>query len=288
MLLWGTLFPMVKLGYAAFEVRTSFWPDLLLFAGIRFLICGGVLTAIAVFRHEKVSVAGGKSIPGILSVGLFGVVLHYACTYTGLSMTDSSKTALLKQSGVLLFVCFSFLFFKEEAFSIRKLISALLGLAGIIVLNRSSAGFSFGPGELLILAASVCTVLSNVCCKKYTANIPPVAVTGLSQLAGGAVLTSVALILGGRIGQVQGKGILVFFYICTASCVSYYLWYKNVQQGSISEMFIIKFLEPLFAAVSGALLLGENILRPEYGLALIFISASICITYLLPKKNPPA
>ena len=50
MLLWGSLFPMVKLGFSAFEVEST--ADILLFAGIRFVICGGVITLFA-FVKEK-------------------------------------------------------------------------------------------------------------------------------------------------------------------------------------------------------------------------------------------
>lgn len=38
MLLWGTLFPMVKLGYGAYNIVTT--GDILFFAGVRFTICG--------------------------------------------------------------------------------------------------------------------------------------------------------------------------------------------------------------------------------------------------------
>lgn len=41
MLLWGSLFPMVKLGYNAYNLVTT--GVILLFAGIRFTICGAVI-----------------------------------------------------------------------------------------------------------------------------------------------------------------------------------------------------------------------------------------------------
>ncbi len=41
MLLWGALFPLVKLGYRAFSLETS--GDILLFAGLRFAVCGAVI-----------------------------------------------------------------------------------------------------------------------------------------------------------------------------------------------------------------------------------------------------
>ena len=47
MLLWGTLFPMVKLGYGAYNIVTT--GDILFFAGVRFTICGALICLCA---HE--------------------------------------------------------------------------------------------------------------------------------------------------------------------------------------------------------------------------------------------
>ena len=38
MALWGSLYPSVKLSYQWFDVDTSYYPNLLLYAGIRFTI----------------------------------------------------------------------------------------------------------------------------------------------------------------------------------------------------------------------------------------------------------
>ena len=285
MLLWGTLFPAVKLGYAAFSIDTAFYPNLLLFAGLRFLVSGGILTLVCALRHEPMRIGGRKERSMVLLVGLFAICLHYACTYIGLSVTDSSKTALLKQLGALFFVCFSFLFFREDRFSVGRVLSALLGLAGIFVLNTDGFGFSFGIGEALIVAASVCTVISGILCKKYTAGIPPMVVTAYSQLSGGAVLTAASLLMGGKPGTVSAESLSVFLYLCLATCVSYVLWNKNVQRGTLSDLFILKFLEPLFASVTGALLLGEDILRLEYLLAFLLIAAAILLSEGKRKKD---
>ena len=59
------------------------------------------------------------------------IVLHYAFTYIGLATTDSAKTALIKQLGALLYVCFAFLFIKEEKFSVLKILGTLMGFGGI-------------------------------------------------------------------------------------------------------------------------------------------------------------
>ena len=69
-------------------------------------------------------------------MGLFSIVLHYAFTYIGLSTTDNSKNALI-------YVCFAFLFFKNEKFCVLKIVGAFIGFGGIIVINYNPDGISF-------------------------------------------------------------------------------------------------------------------------------------------------
>ena len=47
MMLWGTLFPLVKTGYREFGIDTGYIPNLILFAGIRFVVCGFMITLFA-------------------------------------------------------------------------------------------------------------------------------------------------------------------------------------------------------------------------------------------------
>ena len=115
MLLWGSLFPMVKLGFKAYDVSGT--ADILLFAGVRFCICGAVICAFAFFKDKRSYLPVKTSILPVLLSGLFAIVLHYGLTYSGLELTDSSKTALIKQIGALFYVCFSFLFIKTTDLS---------------------------------------------------------------------------------------------------------------------------------------------------------------------------
>ena len=73
------------------------------------------------------------------------------------------------------------------------------------------------------------------------------------------------------------KPALVFLYICTASICAYVLYSYILRTSSLSKMFIIKFAEPLFACVFGAILLGENIFKLQYLAAFILISLGIIL-----------
>ena len=277
MTLWGSLYPCIKLGYKVFGISGKAVPDILMFAGMRFVISGLVVSLFSVAKKEKLASPKAKNIGYILLMGLFAVVLHYACTYMGLSTTASSKTALLKQLGSLLYVCFAFLFFKSEKFSILKLVGAILGFCGIIAINYTPEGIRFSAGDLIIIAASFCTVTANIINKQFLRGCSPYWTTGISQFSGGVVLLAAAFIMGGTPLHFTWQATLVFAYICTASIIAYTLWYYVLKYNDLSKLFIIKFAEPLMACVFSAILLGDNIFQLQYLLAFLLISTGIVL-----------
>jgi drug/metabolite transporter (DMT)-like permease len=283
MLLWGSLFPMVKLGFSAYEVNST--ADILLFAGIRFVICGGVISIFAAIKDKESYCPIKGSILPILLSGIFAIVLHYGFTYLGLELTDSSKTALIKQVGALFYVCFSFLFIKEDTPTVKKIVAAAVGFLGIVVLNISSEGVSFSVGDLLILCASFCTVFSNVISKKVFVKVSPITSTGISQLFGGIVLLAVGFAMGGNVHFKWDASLWIMTYICAASIVSYCIWFGIVKNGELSKLFIIKFAEPVFACIFSAVILGENILKWQYLISFALISAGILISNIRPNKK---
>jgi len=283
MLLWGSLFPMVKLGFSAYEVKGT--ADILLFAGIRFAICGGIICIFAAIKDKASYRPVKHSILPILLSGVFAIILHYGFTYLGLELTDSSKTALIKQIGALFYVCFSFLFIKEDTPTVKKIVAAAVGFLGIIALNISSDGFSLSVGDLLILCASFCTVFSNVISKKVFEKVSPITSTGISQLFGGIVLLVIGMAMGGNVYFKWDTSLWIMAYICAASIVSYCIWFGIVKSGELSKLFIIKFAEPVFACIFGALILGENIWKIQYLIAFLLISGGIWISNTKHKKK---
>lgn len=273
MLLWGSLFPMVKLGFKAYDVVST--GDILLFAGIRFTVCGIIINLFSLLTKRKFAPAFKNVIP-VLSSGVFSIILHYAFTYLALSMTDGSKTAILKQVGVLFYVCFAPLFFKDDKITLVKIVGVILGFAGIIAINSGTGSLTFGVGDAFIILASFCTVFSNIISKKVFSEVDPVVSTGVSQLFGGVVLLIVGVFMGGSVSLTHSYWI--FAYIILASTVSYCMWFTIVKNAQLSKLFIIKFAEPVFAAVFGAFILGENILKIEYLIAFVLICAGIMIS----------
>lgn len=277
MMLWGSLFPCIKIGYKAFNINTESVADILMFAALRFGVCGAIVCVIAYLFKSDIAKLKTKNIVNICIMGIFAIVLHYGFTYIGLSTTDSSKTAILKQLAPLLFACFSFLFVKGEKFSIAKIIGASVGFCGIIAINTETSFHGFSSGDMLIISASVCTVISMIISGKSAKGTSPFWITGISQLFGGTVLFAASQLMGGEIPVFTLKSAMVFAYICAASIIGYTLFYYVQRTAELSRLFIIKFAEPLFACLFGGLLLGEDIFKSQYIIAFVLISIGIIL-----------
>ena len=277
MVLWGSLYPMIKVGYYAFGVDTSSVADILMFAAVRFILSGLIVCIIALFKKEKINAPKTKNILMIVLIGIIAIFLHYAFIYVGLTSTDSSKSALIKQAGTLLYVCSAFLFIKEEKFNKFKIIGGIIGFIGIITINWTGKSFYFSAGDILVILASICTVVSSILSKVSAKDCSAYWMTGISQLAGGVFLFITASIMGGTFPTFTLSATLVFIYICAASVVGYLIWYYTMKTVTVSRLFIIKFAEPLLACIFSAIMLGENIFKIQYLIAFILISLGITL-----------
>lgn len=269
MFFWGSLFPMIKIGYRVFAIDTKSVSSILLFAGIRFVICGILLIAFVSRNEKKIVLPTRKAYSAISLVALFAYALHYTCQYIGVSHMESAKAALIKQLGTLFVVCFAFLFRKEDKFTTEKLLCGVIGFASIIVVNLKGLQFSFQPYDLLLIGAAVCSVLSTVLSKNAFDCLDPLVVTSWAQLLGGAILLTVGLLMGGRIGQTDLVSVMVMCYICLASCIGYALWNVLLKHNDMSNLSIVKFSEPIFSAICSWILLAENIWKVNYLLSFV-------------------
>ena len=285
MALWGSLFPVVKLGYRTFQVDTACVPDILLFAGLRFTVCGGLYVLLYSLSQRRFSVPASSTWPSVLWLGLFSIVLHYSFTYIGLAMNGGAKTAIVKQLGTLFAVCFGFLFQRGERFSWRKCAGGVLGFASILLINLDGGlSFHFNIGEFLVMLASFCTVAAGAAGKRAYQDHSPVLLTAYAQLSGGLLLLAVGFVSGGRITPTGWEAAGIFAYLCAASLIAYALWNTLLKFQNLSDLFLIKFTETLFAAVFSAMLLGEDIFRFTYLGSFVLI----CLGIALNKLTVPA
>ena len=219
-LFWGSLYPCISMGDDLFGYDAKHIPSVMLFAGLRFLVCGVIMVAGVSVHDKKIKLPDKVSILPILAVAFTTIVIHYSFQYMGVSLIEvnaSSKSAILKQIGYLFISCFAFLFVKEDKFSVRKVIGGTLGFCGIIVVNLDGLKFSLGIGEVCIICASVLSVAGTVISKHVYKKLDTSYVVAYSQLIGGIVLTLAGLALGGKLATITSRSVLLLCYMCFAS-----------------------------------------------------------------------
>ncbi len=288
--LWGSLYTCIRYGYTAFSIDgKNDVPSILLFAGVRFLICGTILVTFTSVKEKKLRLPSKQSVLPILLIALLTVILHYSLTYVGLATTDGGKTSVLKQVGYLVVSCFAFLFCKEDKFTLGKLFGGILGFSSIIVMNLDGRGLHFTLGDVLIIVASFCSAGGNIVCKRAYRCESPVYIVAWSQFVGGLILTAVGIAFGGRFHSFEIGGVLILAYICAASIIAYCLWNILLKNNPLSLMSIYKFMEPLFgvivSAVVTAVMYHENSLGWEYIPALLLLLLGIVVGNIHPKKK---
>ena len=283
--LWGSLYPCIKAGYGLLGIDTGQVQSVILFAGIRFLISGILLTAGVSASNKKFVFPVGKSFLPVFGVAVTTIVIHYSLSYSAISMCEASKTAILKQIGYLFISCFAFIFVKSDKFTVKKVIGGILGFAGIVIVNLNGFNFSMGIGEVIVILASFFSVAGTVISKKAYSILEPSYIVAHSQLMGGIILTVGALAAGGRVTRITAGSVGIIAYICLASIVSYLLWNTLLKYNDISKMSIIKYLEPVFGTLFSGIIVKENIFRPEYFVAFAVIAAAIIVSNVKLKKR---
>ena len=275
--LWGTLYPTIKIGYQTSGIDTGNIASIILFAGLRFFISGILLVGILAVKNKRLTIPHKSAILPILIVSFFTVVLQYILTYTGLSMIESSKSSILKQSGFLLLPCVMFLFRKDERFSLAKVLAAALGFVSVIVLNSGTMSLFIGVGEIMVIVSSLSNAVGQVISKSYYERMSPAEFVAWGQFTGGFAMVVAGLAFGGRIGTVNLLSIGVLLYMCFASIGANLLWNTLIKYNDMSTLSVLKSADPLFAAMFSGILLGENILNPRFLIALVFIVGAILL-----------
>jgi drug/metabolite transporter (DMT)-like permease len=277
-MLWGMLYPAVKLGYRFFNIASDDIFTIIFFAGLRFIISGIIMIAFFSKKNKRFFVFEKGSINIVLLIGFISIALHYSITYIGLSLIDGSKASILKQAGFLFLICFSGLFFAQDKFNFNKIIGGILGFISIVIINIDGMSLHFSLGDILILGASFLIALSNIISKKVYIKYNPLNITAYSQLSGGLIMIIIGMVFGGIINVINVYGIFLLLYICVSSISAYALWSIVVKEGDLSKLSVIKFTEPIFAIIFSAVFLGEEIFKIVYLISIILIIIAIIVS----------
>ena len=241
-LVWGWAYPLIKLGFAAFQITPDMTGSKMLFAGIRFFLSGVIILVMAKLLHRSFSVRAKANYGFILGYTLLNTTLHYAFFYFGLSHSAGSRAALLNSLSTFSVVILACLFFKSDKMTRNKLVGCIVGFAGIAVLNvgnvQSDTGFSW-LGDGMIALNALCSAFASLLTRGLGKRIDIFVGTGYSLALGGAMLVVPGLMMGGTLPAVTGWGILILLLLIGISTTGFTLYNKLISCNPVGKLSLI-------------------------------------------------
>lgn len=291
--LWGSAFPMVKLGYEYYEITQT--GDKIFFAAARFMLAGAVLLLVNIIKKKPETQKRGFSniklnkeqIKWVLLLALVQITGNYFFYYIGLSNTAGSIASIVNSCDTFLSVLIVGLFFKSDKLTPNKIIGAVIGLFGIVIVNLNGGnfgGFSL-YGEGFILVSSLFSTFGIIINKKVATALNPIVATGYFLFIGGGVLLGIALAMGGSINLLNIKADLVLLYLTFVSGCAFVLWSSLLRHNDVSKTGVFKLLIPVFGNVLSALILQENILSFSRLVSVVLVAAGIGLVNYNFSKN---
>lgn len=260
--LWGSAFPMIKVGYEQFGITDSGEGAKLLFAGVRFILAGILAWAAGSAAEKKPLLPEKGDWKRIMALSLFQTILQYFFFYLGLANCSGVKSAIINGSGSFVVIILSTLILRMERLTLKKLLGCILGFAGIVIINLggSMSGFAWN-GEGFIFLTVLSYACSTVLIKRFSgAGSNPVTLSAFQFTLGGIVLCLIGLCMGGipEGFRVTPQGIGTLLWLSFVSAAAYSLWALLLKYNPVSRIAIFGFLNPVCGSLLSALILGET------------------------------
>lgn len=256
---WGWAYPLIKLGFAEFQITPDQTGSKMLFAGIRFFVSGLIILAVARCTHRSFGVSRPSAWGFILLFSLFNTTLHYTCFYIGLSHSQGARSAILNSLSVFTVVIMACIFFKSDRMTVRKVLGCIIGFAGILSLNlggKESGQFTFWGDGMIILNA-LCGATASLMTRGLSRRIDVFVGTGYSLAIGGALLIIPGLLLHGTLPVITPIGMLYLVLLIGISTIGFTLYNKLISCNPVGKVAIWNSLIPVIGAVTSCLCLAE-------------------------------
>ncbi|MCD7728508.1 MAG: DMT family transporter [Clostridia bacterium] len=258
-MLWGSAFPCVKIGYTLFNVDTSSYASLILFAGVRFTLAGILVIAFGSIAQKKFLVPKKENIWRVGVVALFQTAMQYTFFYIGLSNLTGVKSSVLNGLGVFFTIIAACFLFRTERFNLIKLAGCILGFGGVVIMNLD--GFSLDmslTGEGFIIFSGLSSAIAAGFVKIFSRKENTTTLCGWQFFTGGIALVIIGLSLGGTISAAKPVSWLMLFYLAFLSACAFTLQGYLLKYNPVSRIAVFKSTNPLFGAVFSAIILGES------------------------------
>jgi len=251
---WGSTYLAIRIGVQELPP--------LLFAGIRFLIAGGIILGYAALKRlpypSRAADFKAFSIVGLLLLlgGNGLVVMAEQWVHSGIA-------SLLVATVPLFMALIEFIFIRKERLAWKGWMGLLIGFAGVgVLVMADDLASAVNPlGALLLIIACLSWAGGSVYSKTLKPTGSVVTHIGIQMLAGGVALTLAGLAAGeaSRFHLTPtGIGAMVYLIIF-GSLIGYSAYIYLLQKWPAARVGTYAYVNPVIAVLLGALILGEKL-----------------------------
>lgn len=275
---WGWAYPLIKLGFEEFGITSAMTGSKMLFAGVRFMLSGLIVLAIAKATSRDFRVKTPSGWRYVLLFSLMNTTLHYACFYIGLSHSEGSRAAILNSLGVFMLVVLACAFFKSDKLTWRKILGCVIGFTGILILNIGSgkSGQFTWLGDGMIILNALCSAIAGLMTRGLSRRVDVFVGTGYSLAIGGLLLILPGLWMQGTFPEITGMGNLILGLLIGISTLGFTLYNKLLSCNPVGKVAIFNSLIPVVGAITSCIFLHEPFYG-KYAIAAILATTGIYI-----------
>lgn len=276
--IWGTSFVATR------AVLPAIPPVVL--AALRFDLAGILMIGYAVVTADRWRPRTRDEWRGVLVGGVLFVAAHHALLFTGQQYVTSALAAVIISLDPVLATGFSRYLLPDERLSALGVIGLFVGLIGIGVIAAPSPGNVLTAdfvGVTLVFLAAAAFALGAVLTRRYRTSIAVQSMQAWMMIVGAPLLHATAVLLPGqRLAAVQWTAPalagLCYLAIIGGGC-GYLLYFELLDRLGPIEINLVGYVVPVFAAVSGWLVLGERVAPRTVVGFLVIVTGFVCIKH---------
>lgn len=291
--LWGSAFPVVKVGYRMLGIQRGNTFLQIEFAGYRFVIASTLLLALTLFSHRSLPAFDRRKLAAVARVGFAQTFLQYAFFYAGIALSTGTEGSVIAGTITFFQLGLAHLMHADDRMTASKATAALIGFSGIVVYHVMANGhaFTLGLGEALMLFAMFFSALGNMLSKQAAPAILPVLpLTAIQMLLGGTALVIVGASKTGIMPfAFSVESGFLLGYLAFVSAASFLVWNNLMSYNKAGAVSVYLFLVPIFGVLLSSLLIDES-LHWYVVPALAMIVAGIAMTHAgsISRRASPA
>lgn len=240
------------------------------------------ILAVIVFL-KRIAVPRSPHVWGAyLVMGALNNAIPFSLIFWGQTQIESGLASILNATTAMFAAVVAGLLLADEPLTAKKIVGAVLGIAGVAFIMGPSALTEFNPSnlaQLAILGATLSYAFAGVWGKTALAGQPPL-MNALGMLIGSTLLMiPIVLVFDGppNLGLSADVWGALLGMAALSTALAYVLYFAILVRAGTANLLLVTLLIPPFAIGLGVLFLGEQ-MGPEAWIGFAIIAFGFAVT----------